>query len=187
MMACSNAQPSISQRFILRPTDDTLRLPDPQLGISMTTTDTIETFWLNGWKRDTSATGLQSFKILKRGATLRGHAKDELIQIVKNPSMYVQDSIFKRCEFAPNLGFRWKAGNHWQILLVSLDCDVWQWHRTGVKPLVLEMDPAHPFIRQFANKLFTPAEINALNSQANHERGGQTPSVKTTFKSKKSK
>jgi hypothetical protein len=156
---CSSAQNHVVERRT-RPTppqEDSVCSANFPNNIALEA-DSIETFLLDGWKKDTSEHGLEGFKIEKTGKSLTGAAKQQFIALLKKPTMYQHDSIFKRCEFVPNVGFRWHSKGKSKVLLMALNCDVWKWY--GFKPhtLRVEADPAHDTMMAFMAKIFPASD-----------------------------
>ncbi len=155
---CSTAQnPVVERRTRPMPKEDSVCSQNFPNNIALEA-DSIEIFLLDGWKKDTSAQGLEGFKIEKAGKSLTGAVKKQFIELLKKPTMYQHDSIFKRCEFIPNVGFRWHLKDKSKTLLMAMNCDIWKWY--GFKPHVLrvETDPAHDTMMAFIAKIFPASD-----------------------------
>jgi hypothetical protein len=160
--ACTHAQNHLSERRTRPvPVVDSVCAPT-FLNKLVFEADSIETFLLDGWKKDTSTKGLEGFKIEKAGKILTGSAKQQFISLLKKPALYNHDSLFKRCEFVPTVGFRWHSKGKTKNLLMALNCDVWKWY--GFQPHILrvEADPAHDTMMAFIAPLFPAADHRLL-------------------------
>jgi len=91
--------------------------------------------------------GFKGYKIITRVAKLSASQVKDLRGILFNPRSYIFDKVGKKCEFRPNIGFRFIAGQDSLECLVALNCSVMKYVYLGAQKTE-DCDPAHnPFLK----------------------------------------
>ena len=122
----------------------------------------IEAFHLNEWEKDKTATGFHHFKVIEKVANLSAKQRKSLLNIILQENSYVFSDIIKRCEFGPNLGFKFVKVNSSSSLLIALNCDMLR-YLYAEKVLKADCDLAHNDFVKLGNNIFP----NSFNIKLN--------------------
>ena len=124
----------------------------------------IEAYHFEEWAVDESSEGFHGFKVIERKESINESEAQELKEILCNDGTYVIDDIAKRCEFGPNIGFRFTKKQESFTLLIALNCDVLQFIHGENQTVIEDCDPAHDTLVALGNKIFP----NAFNAYVNN-------------------
>ena len=95
----------------------------------------------------TAQAGFKGYKVITKVAKLSVAQTKALRSILFNPRSYIFDKVGKKCEFRPNLGFRFISGQDSLECLVALNCSVINYAYLGSQKTE-DCDPAHnPFLK----------------------------------------
>ncbi len=116
----------------------------------------IEAFHLKEWALDTTDAHFHGFEIIGDAKTLNQLQRENLKTIIFNNQSYVRDSLNKRCEFYPNIGFRFHKADQVVSVMVALNCDIIaiQNMQSALPDFKEDFDPAHQEITLFSNTIF---------------------------------
>lgn len=121
----------------------------------MLSAERVEAYLLKEWASDTTSTGFHSFRVIEKKDTLGRDHLDSLLTIISDEGSYQIDEIGKKCEFGPNLGFRFIGGRGEEFsLLVSLNCDVLKYMAPGEPVRMEDCDPAHMAFEKIGRQIF---------------------------------
>jgi hypothetical protein len=91
--------------------------------------------------------GFEGYKVITKVDSLTGQQADSLRKILLRHQTYVFDGVGKKCEFLPNIGFRFTQANDTLNVLVALSCNLLRYAQ-GNSGNRSDCDPAHnPFLR----------------------------------------
>lgn len=114
----------------------------------------VQAYHLKIFEKDTSATGFMGYKVVKSIARLANEDVDSLKKILRDTTLYTFKISGKRCEFAPDLAFRFVKGDSSSVIFISLDCDMINFRYTGKLEIMTDCDKAHNKYVAFAKRIF---------------------------------
>lgn len=125
---------------------------------SLSSADTIEAYHLKEWSKD--STSIYKQTVLAKKLVMTKTEKDSLFKIVRNPNHYGKVPTWKKCEFSPNLAFRFvRKGKGVFYMLVALNCDVIRFAKNlENQEEGMDIDIAHKDFVKLGKKLF-PQEV----------------------------
>ena len=132
----------------------------------MLSSDHVEAYLLKEWETDPSPAGFHSFKVIDKIDKMSGEDVDSLIQIISSEAYYGLDGIGKKCEFGPNIGFRFVKDQTANFsLMISLNCDVLKYIMADTPDKTEDCDRAHEPFLALGQKIFPENFEQTFNEQ----------------------
>ena len=96
-----------------------------QLSERIANADSIAVYLLEEWVEDTSSAGFEGFKVEEIATVADSSEVASLNALFSDSTYYYSDTIVKRCDFSPRLGFRLNdAQSGTTTIMVATNCDM---------------------------------------------------------------
>jgi hypothetical protein len=127
------------------------------------TSDRVEAYLLKEWAKDPE--GFHNAPVIEELEQMPDAEVDSLLNIIGNENSYQGKKSLKKCDFSPNLGFRFTRGQESTTILVALNCDMTKFVLVDGSGKKRDSDPAHAAFTALGQRLFPQTFEQTYNEE----------------------
>lgn len=113
----------------------------------------VQAYHLKEFSKDTTAMGFEGYKVIKRIPKLAVEDVDSLMKLLKDSTIYTFKNSPKKCEFGPDLAFKFIKGDSSTIIFFALNCDMVSF-KHNKQSAMTDFDAGHNKILKYAKSIF---------------------------------
>ena len=141
----------------------------PEIVDLLLTSDRVDAYLLKEWIKDSTRIDFYQLKVIDKVERINDNQVDTLVSIIQDERNYKFDGVQKKCDFWPNLGFRFYRGQEEFSVLVSLNCDVIKFKSSAEEDRTEDCDLAHSKYEALGKDIFPNTFDQSSNSNPYRE------------------